>query len=861
MIAHENVMEITVPELSLVMLIGASGSGKSTFARKHFKPTEILSSDACRALVSDDENDQTVTTAAFEVLHYIAGKRLSLGKLVVVDATNVQREARRSLLRLAREYHVIPMAVVLNLPERLCRDRNANRSDRNFGAHVVRNQVRQLRRSLRSLRREGFRQVHVLKAPEEMDSVMFVRQPMWTDKRTLTGPFDIIGDIHGCFEEARSLLAKLGYAVSESTRETGIRYSVTPPEGRQAVFVGDLVDRGPDSPGVLRLVMDMVEDGVAICVPGNHEAKLLRKLSGRNVQLSHGLAETIEQLEGESEAFIDRVKSFIAGLISHYVLDRGRLVVAHAGMKEAYQGRGSGAVRAFALYGETTGETDEYGFPVRYDWASEYRGDAMVVYGHTPVSEAEWLNNTICIDTGCVFGGELTALRYPEKELVQVPAARCHYEPVRPLAAEEPASLAAQHEHDDMLDIQDILGKRRIETEWGRTVILSEDRTLAALEVMSRFAVHPKWINYLPPTMSPCETTGKANLLEHPEQALDYYRRQGMDTVVCEEKHMGSRAVIQICRDATAARERFGIETGEIGVCYTRTGRRFFNDRTFEAELLDRLAAAISRAGLWDELRTTWLTLDCELMPWSMKAMELVRTQYAAVGAAANASLSASIDVLSGAQARGLPVDGMLEEQRQRLAMVSRYVAAYRGYCWEVESMDQLRLAPFHLLASEGETHLDKQHRWHMDTLARLSSAADKVFVATPYKTANPRDRAECDEVIAWWEQLTDRGGEGIVIKPLDFVARSRRGYVQPALKCRGPEYLRIIYGPEYSRQENVERLRSRGLSAKRQMALREFFLGLEGLQRFVDKQPVRKVHECALGVLALESEPVDPRL
>ena len=854
-------MEITVPELSLVVLVGASGSGKSTFADKHFKATEILSSDACRALVSDDENDQTVTNAAFEVLHYIAGQRLALGKLVVVDATNVQQDARRGLLRLAREYHVIPMAVVLDLPQSLCHDRNAHRTNRNFGIHVVRNQVRQLRRSMRSLRREGFRQVHVLRSPEEVASVTFVRQPMWTDKRAETGPFDIIGDIHGCFEETRSLLTTLGYAVSESMRETGIGYSVTPPDGRKAIFIGDLVDRGPDSPGVLRLVMDMVEDGVGICVPGNHETKLQRKLSGRNVKLTHGLAETMEQFEGESEVFIARVKSFIPALISHYVLDRGRLVVAHAGMKEAYQGRGSGTVRAFALYGETTGETDEYGLPVRYDWASEYRGDAMVVYGHTPVSEAEWLNNTICIDTGCVFGGKLTALRYPEKELVHVPAARQHYEPVKPLAARDSSTLAARHEHDDMLDIEDALGKRRIQTEWGRTVILTEDRTLAALEVMSRFAVHPKWINYLPPTMSPCETTAKANLLEHPEEALDYYRRQGTDTVVCEEKHMGSRAVIQICRDAEAARDRFGIETGEIGVCYTRTGRRFFNAKSLEAQFLDRLCMAISRAGLWEELQTTWLTLDCELMPWSVKAMDLIRTQYAAVGAAANASLSASIDVLIRAQARGLPVDGMLDEQRRRLEMVARYATAYRGYCWEVESIEQLRLAPFHLLASEGGTHIDKHHRWHMDTLARLSSSADKVFVATPYKTVNLDDRGECDDVTSWWEELTAAGGEGMVIKPLDFVAKGRKGYVQPALKCRGPEYLRIIYGPEYSREENVERLRSRGLGAKRQLALREFFLGLEGLQRFIRKEPARKVHECALGVLALESEPLDPRL
>ena len=854
-------MEITVPELSLVVLVGASGSGKSTFARKHFKPTEILASDECRALISDDENNQAITPEAFELLYYIAAKRLALGKLVVVDATNVQQRDRRGLLRLAREYHVFPIAVVLDLPERLCHDRNADRPNRNFGPHVVRHQARQLRKSLRSLKREGFRQTHVLKSPEQVDSVTLARQPMWTDKRSETGPFDIIGDIHGCFEEARELLDKLGYAVSETPLESGVRYSVTPPDGRKAVFVGDLVDRGPDSPGVLRLVMDMVDDGVAICVPGNHEIKLLKKLSGKNVKMTHGLAETMEQLAGESEEFIARVKSFIVGMVSHYVMDEGRLVVAHAGMKQAYQGRASGIVRAFALFGETTGETDEYGLPVRYDWASEYRGDSMVVYGHIPVVEAEWLNNTICIDTGCVFGGKLTALQYPEKELVQVPAVRQHYEPIKPLGAAGASSLAAQHEHDDMLDIEDVLGKRHIPTEWGKTIILTEDRTLAALEVMSRFAVHPKWINYLPPTMSPSATSNKASLLEHPEEALDYYRKQGMETVVCEEKHMGSRAVIQVCRDADAARDRFGIETGEIGVCYTRTGRRFFAEQPLEAALLERLSNAVSRAGLWDELQTSWLTLDCELMPWSIKALELIQEQYAAVGAAANASLAASIGMLTLAEGRGLPVDGLLDEQRQRTEMVEQYVAAYQGYCWNVESIDKLRLAPFHVMAGEGAAYIDKNHQWHMDTLARLALPESEIFVATPYKTVNLNDSGECDDVIGWWEQLTAGGGEGMVVKPLNFVASGNKGYVQPALKCRGPEYLRIIYGPEYSRAENLERLRSRGLSAKRQMALREFFLGLEGLQRFVRREPIRRVHECALGVLALESEPVDPRL
>lgn len=838
-----------------------SGSGKTTFARTHFKPTEILSSDACRALVSDDENDQRVTAQAFEVLHYIAAQRLSLGKLVVVDATNVQQHARQGLLRLAREYHVIPMAIVLDMPEGLCRERNADREDRNFGAQVIRNQSRQLRRSIKSLKREGFRQVHRLTSPDALEAVTFLRQPMWTDRREEAGPFDIIGDIHGCFDELCELLDRLGYQVSEINAASGVSYEVTPPSERKVVFLGDLIDRGPNSPCVLRLVMDMVEAGVAICVPGNHEVKLERKLSGRKVNLTHGLAETMQQLAGESDEFLTRIKSFFVGLISHFVLDDGRLVVAHAGMKEAFQGRASTAVRNFALYGETTGETDEYGLPVRYQWASDYKGSAMVVYGHTPVVEPEWLNGTICIDTGCVFGGKLTALRYPEKEVVQVSAARQYYKPIKPLDAPSPLPLSAQQSHDDMLDIEDVVGKRRIHTQWDTHVLVTEERSLAALEVMSRFAVHPKWINYLPPTMSPCETSASAGLLEHPQQAFDYYRKQGIATVICEEKHMGSRAVIQICQDAESARKRFGVETGELGVCYTRTGRRFFDDRAMEGEFLERLRDAVSKAGLWDALRTAWLTLDCELMPWSMKAMELILNQYAPVGTAARASLASSIDLLETARGRGLPVESLLDEQRGRLPLIDKYVKAYQGYQWEVRSVDDLRLAPFHLMASEGGVHADKDHLWHMEMLATLGETGDNIFQATSHQIVNLGDDQTCHQAIDWWQGLTQDGGEGMVIKPLEFMAKGAKGFVQPAIKCRGPEYLRIIYGPEYSREEHLKRLRPRNLGIKRRLALREFLLGLEGLHRFVGECPLRQVHECALGVLALESEPVDPRL
>ena len=318
--------------------------------------------------------------------------------------------------------------------------------------------------------------------------------------------------------------------------------------------------------------------------------------------------------------------AFLDGLVSHYVLDGGRVVVAHAGMKESMQGRGSGKVREFALYGETTGETDEFGLPVRYNWAAEYRGNAMVVYGHTPVPEPDWLNKTINIDTGCVFGGSLTALRYPEQEFVSVKAKRTYCEPARPFLAdtEKSPTLSTQHAHDDLFDIADVTGKRIISTRLRHNVTIREENGTAALEVMSRFAANPKWLVYLPPTMSPSETSSREGYLEHPDEAFAYFRSQGVPHVVCEEKHMGSRAVVVICRDEEAARKRFGVE-GESGIVVTRTGRHFFNDAALESALLDRVRTALTAAAFWDEFNTTWAVLDCELMPWSAKAQELAK--------------------------------------------------------------------------------------------------------------------------------------------------------------------------------------------------------------------------------------------
>ena len=899
-------MEIRIPKTALVLLVGASGSGKSSFAKKHFAQYETVSSDACRGIDSNDEHNQAASNDAFELFYYIISMRLKKGLLTVADATNIQPDARKKLISIARSFHVLPVAIVFDMPQELCETRNQQRTDRNVPPQVIRRQLQDLKRSLKSIKKEGFKKLYTFRSEEEVNNVpAIVREKLYNDKAELHGPFDIIGDVHGCYEELIELLQKLGYIIEEIADDgTNYGLKVRHPENRTVIFLGDLIDRGPASPAVLKLVMSMVRSGTALCVPGNHDMKLHKKLTGKAVQEKHGLAETLRQLEGEPDAFKNDVKEFLYGLVSHYVLDSGKLVVAHAGLKEEMQGRGSGAVRSFCLYGETTGETDEFGLPVRYNWAAEYRGRAKVVYGHTPVPSAQWLNNTIDIDTGCVFGGSLTALRYPEEELVSVPAHTMYCEPVKPLEGAELSSAAVQavllpmneeavppvgsgttqptedkaaartgdsnntimslqQQDDDVLDIEDVTGRRIVQTRLKNNILIRQENSIAALEAVSRFAVNPKWLIYLPPTMSPCETSTLDGFLEYPAEAIGYYKNRGVQAVVCEEKHMGSRAVLVICKDEQTAAHRFGITGESFGICYTRTGRNFFNEPETEQAFLTKVRDGLTRSGFWEKHHTDWVCLDAELMPWSAKAQSLIQAQYAATGSAALNALSEAEAVLRLTAQRGIEgAHEMLHAFAEKKQAAEKFVSAYRAYCWEVTGIDDYKLAPFHILATEGAVHADKTHQWHMEQIAEICHADSTLFKLTPYKIVHLDNEAEIADAVTWWLELTGKGGEGMVVKPNHFTAYGTDGtLLQPAVKCRGKEYLRIIYGPEYCKPENLTRLKKRGLAKKRSLALREFALGIEALERFVRKEPLRRIHESAFGVLAMESEPTDPRL
>jgi protein phosphatase len=460
-----------------------------------------------------------------------------------------------------------------------------------------------------------------------------------------------------------------------------------------------------------------------------------------------------------------------------------------------------------------------------------------------------------------VFGGKLTALRYPEKELVSIPAIATYCEPVRPLNYTTAAAINIQQEYDDILDISDFSGKHIIPTRFGHNITIREENAIAALEVMSRFAVNPKWLIYLPPTMSPVETSKLEEYLEHPKEAFNYYIGVGVDKVVCEEKHMGSRTIVIVGKNEKAIQEAFGITDEGIGIVYTRTGRSYFNDKTTEQAFLQRVNAALESSGFYEKFETDWVCLDTELMPWSAKAQSLLEKQYGAVGSAATHALASVMQTLQQSVIHNPEMAGLLNRYSTKQQQVEQYIKSYQQYCWPVNSLEDYKLAPFHILATAGKTWMHKDHEWHMEQIEIICNADLSIFRVTPFRVVHLQDEVSMQEAIDWWVSMTGKGGEGMVVKSSQFIHVNGTKMSQPAVKVRGKEYLRIIYGPEYTSPENLIRLKSRGLSSKRSLALREFALGIEGLERFTNKEPLRKTHECVFGVLSLESEPVDPRL
>ena len=419
---------IQYPPSALVILVGPSGSGKSTFAARHFETSQVISSDQCRVMIVDDAATQAVNDDTFALLSHWLELRLKHRRFTVVDSTALKPFARENLTKLAQKHQVPAYALALDVPVEECVRRDAVRRERQVGERVIRRHHAQFENAKREIARDrSLTGYHVL-SQDEIETAVIEQGRRAMDARR----FDVIGDVHGCWPELAALWETLGYAWDD-------RGLPRHPDGRVPVFVGDLADRGPDSPRVLRAVCSLVAAGEALFVPGNHDDKLFRMLKGNRVTRSHGLDLTERQLAAlppeEKSGLEGDVLTYLAAAPPYLVLDGGRLVVAHAGIREDLIGQTGGRVREFTLYGDVRGFEPGTNKPIRYDWARDYTGSALICYGHTPVPALRWVddagrryadvpfvNNTINLDTGCVFGGALTALRYPERELVSVPA-------------------------------------------------------------------------------------------------------------------------------------------------------------------------------------------------------------------------------------------------------------------------------------------------------------------------------------------------------------------------------------------------------------------------------------------------------
>ncbi|NHC42066.1 polynucleotide kinase-phosphatase [Bacillus sp. MM2020_1] len=862
--------KITLPHAGIILLVGPSNSGKTTLLNQLIQEqqifsTEVVSSNQFRALVSDvefidwnrrpkNEADslfyeyQQISKEAFEAMDYIIAKRCRLNKLTFIDATHLRDYEREKYLQMAKRYHVPAIAIVLNLAETELLRRDLAR-DFPRGKNRIKLQYQHFKKMLRSIKKEGFRRCYIFGEEElQVLNVSRLENPLLID---VDNGFDIIGDIHGCFEEFSELLSELGYHENEEG------YFIHP-EGRKILSLGDVMSRGPRSIETLQFFQKHVTAGLAYMIDSNHGWKIARWLDGKNVKLAHGdenVKAEFDEYESkfgkdETERLKEQIRDLLLEAKSHYVIRKNGVNVAvavHAGIKDHYIGKQSPRISDFCRYGDTDG-IDDRGKPIRKDWSIAHQSSELILWGHDPRTQPILVNNTLNIDQGVVFGGSLTAYRFPERYLVSVKAKADYANvPDNPLKELESKRLAPPN-------ISKFLDGYSVLTEQYGEIALYADSTKSALDDLSHYTLPLEEIVYLPPTMSPTpKPSSLPGYLEHPSDAFDYYQANGVDTMIVEKKHMGSRGILFLFKNKQVAKEYIGRET--LGSIYTRTGRAFFK-KELEEQILQVLNEDLS--SYFEKYNTNFVLMDAEILPWNLKAKELIMNQYAHVGEMALFDRSKLREQLMKAAANGKDVGSWLEETDEKIHNALVFNEVYQKYCWETEGLAGIQIAPFHTIAHSNETFFSQPHTWHMEKNKEFSNMSN-LFVETEYRVVN--DEESMKAAIEWWEEMTEDGHEGFVVKPESYVARHKGKILQPAIKVRGRKYLHIIYGIDYLQPENLARLKQRNAGKKQRNALKEFALGVEAVNRFVRRESLERYHECVLGVLALESDPIDPRL
>ena len=795
-------MKLQLPDYCLVLLVGVEGAGKTHFAQTHFQATEIVGLREAVSWVADESVDSAAQSAATEVMELLVSKRLERRLLTVIDAPNLKVEVRRRFLNVARRHHTPVVAVILESPE--------PEDLETWGARrSLRRQRAMMKRSLRGVRTEGYAQILRLNA---WDKTQLERLRAPTDLRNQTGGFDVVGDLHGCLSEFKELLGKLGYEQDGSHSRD-----------RRLVLVGDLVDRGPDVLGCLELVQELVSQGRAFCVAGNHDRRLARVLRGRKVRTDHGLENSLEALQDCENQTRIKFADFLEALPSHLVLDEERLVVTHAGLKAAHLNRDSRRVEEFCLYGDTRGEIDEFGISNRPDWVLEYSGKSRVVYGHAPVLVPEWCNRTINIDTGAVFGGSLTALRYPEMELVSVPAKEVYAEPFRPMEiGTRPAEL---------IRVDDLLKNVGIPTRFGARVELSAEERAHAFEALHSCVIPAPELHYLPPSSACGSVSPEEDFLERPEEAFKDFKGQGVSRMVFQEKHGGARAVLLLRKD-------------KRGWVYGRAGRTLFASPQSQQDFLDSWTKQLEESDFWSAFETDWVCMEGQLIP----VAEVERLQFREEGD----RLVASGTLLLEKAQRLLEPSSL----RNKLVREGRELERYRETRERfVQKAETPHFAPLQILATQGRLYHQRPHQWHLEQLQRYLGPHPR-FQETAWREVDGDSLKSVHAAVRWWEKSIDAGGLGGVVKPSQPLSHARVGWATPALEVRSPDYLRLLYG--VLSPQRLETLKARDRQRLREVALEQFLLGLEALELLIEGEPLHQRHRALFAIMALENRLAD---
>lgn len=571
----------SVPIDALLVLVGPAGSGKTSFAEKHFDPTQTVSSDQCRAFVSDDPTRLEVSREAFDVMMNIMRHRLRLGKTTVADSTALNPQIRRQFIKLAKKHRRPVIAVLFDVSRDRCLENNESR-DREVPEKAIYNHHERFQEQKERIQEEeSFDEVFVV--DEETVDDVIVRMRNVNVQQDYDGALDIIGDVHGCLDELTSLLEKLGYERTED--------GYAHPEKRKAVFLGDIANRGPNSLGTLALVMDMVSGGNAFYTPGNHCNILYQYFLDQYEKSdlsTEGVETTIEELEDLSEEeraeFRERFKNLYEMSPPYLVFHDGELVVTHAGIRERDIGKVNEEIAQFCLRGDTLEETTDQGYPIRRPWPLSYNGDSLVVYGHSPVEKATFVNGTINIDQGAVYGGYLTALQFPERELMHVKAQEDYSDHQYDSVQELVENRSDPYYHLDLLK-----GDFDCEKD-GENIHVNENTIKRGLDRVTAAEVPLQSLLYLPsePARAIPSSPIDKQITESCSEILDHYQSQGIQEIrTLREDHGMIPAVMVACRNSSDAEQLFGHQQSTF--LYDKKGQVLSGESEFLSEIRDDL--------------------------------------------------------------------------------------------------------------------------------------------------------------------------------------------------------------------------------------------------------------------------------